>query len=350
MLLGCGSATVITIPDTPDTGVKQSDDAGSMDMDSSPIQPGDAMTMDAAPSTKFFLMVTQTPGGDAPMNTWGGVARYEIADDFKPAMQVSGNGMDIDKSLVADPIGLAFRKRSAELFVGNREGNVGTGSVSRFTYDKMTTKFMPSGKITGNGLSRVHQVTFDPLEDELFAANRDGGVSRFKFDKNGIAIPNGVLDSNGPTRGVAVSPSGKRLYVSTSSYTIRQFDLTNNGSPLAVVQMPDLNANTHFMFVYGNELYIPAVTNGLFYRYKIDNNDDLVFEKSTMGDTPISIAISPSGKELFAAGHLQSDVVDRYKFVSNDWTIENPLQIVTNWSLGMILVFPYDSVPAQMPW
>jgi hypothetical protein len=351
LLFGCGPVVVLDAGSfgDPDTGVNAPpDDAGVMEDVFLP--PGDAVTPDAAPSTKFFLMVTQTPAGDAPMNTWGGVARYDIADEFATAKQATGNGMDIPASAVKDPCGLAFRTRSAELFVGNREGNAGPGSVARFRYDHTTTKFTANGTITGNGLSRVHQVTFSPTEDELFAANRDGGISRFTFDKNGNPVPNGVLTANGWIRGVAVAPDGKRLYATTASYIIRQFDLTNNGAELATVQVPDTNANLHFMLVYKGELYAPAATNGLFYRYKIDANDNLVFVKSTMADTPISIAMSPMGSELFAAGHVTSDVIDRFKLTSNDWIQQKQLQITTGWSLGTVLVFPEDAEPAKLPW
>lgn len=350
LLSGCGSTVIVGFTDADpgiDSGTTPEQDSGADTGNT--IDPGDAMTMDAAPSKKYFLMVTQTPPGDAPMNTWGGVARYDLDDDFKPAKM----GVGIDASKVADPCGLAFRKRSAELFVGNREGNAGPGSVSRFIYDHMLEKFTPNGTITGNGLSRVHQVTFDPKENELFAANRDGGISRFKFDTNGNPVANGVLTAAGWIRGVAVAPDGKRLYATTASMNIRQFDLSNGGVELTAVQTPDQDANTHFMFVdeTKNELYVPAATNGKFYRYKIDANDNLVFVASYPADTPISIALSPSRQELYAAGHVQSDVIDRFKLTNNTTWVENKqLQIVTNWSLGSILMFPSDAVPTPMPW
>lgn len=346
LLLGCGGHSVVGFTNE-DAGPVDPDGGGPMP-DGGAIVPGDASGMDAAPpSKKFFLMVTQTPAGDAPLSTWGGVARYDIADDNMPAKQ----GVGIDKSKVADPCGLAFRNRSAELFVGNRHGNQAAdgvlGSISRFRYDRATEKFTPNGEITGNGLARVHQVTFTPSEDELFAANRDGGISRFTFDKSGNPIANGVLTANGWIRGVAVSPDGKRLYATTAGDIIRQFDLTNNGAELATVNV-DTNANLHFMYVIGSQLYVPGVNSGYVYRFKIEANDSLSLVDKTMADQPISVALSPDKLELFAAGHVSSDLIDRFKATNSAWTATT--QINTGWSLGMILVFGSDSSPATMPW
>jgi len=333
-------------PTPVEAGTDASDnDAGTLPP---PIDPGDAGTPDAQPSTKFFLMVTQTPPGDAPINTWGGVARYDIADDGMNAVQ----GQGIDASKVRDPAGLAFRSRSAELFVGNRHGNNaadGTlGSISRFTYDKNTEKFTPNGQITGNGLARVHQLAFNPKETELFAANRDGGISRFTFDKNGNPVANGVLSASGWIRGVAVSPSGKRLYATTAGSIIRQFDLANNGVELATVSVPDVGANLHFMSVVGDDLYAPGTSNNYVYRFKIQNDDSLALAGTVTADNPISIALSPSHKELFAAGHIQSDLIDRFKASNSAWSATT--KITTGWSLGMILVFASDSTPSLQPW
>ena len=230
---------------------------------------------------------------------------------------------------------------------GNNSGDGVIGSISRFTYDKATETFTPHGEITGNGLARVHQVAFTPLEAELFAANRDGGISRFKFDKSGNPIANGVLNATGWIRGLAVSPDGKRLYVTTASYIIRQFDLSNNATELASVSVPDMTANLHFMSVVGSDLYAPGVGSGFVYHFKIGNNDDLSLVDSTMGDNPISIALAPDGLEMFAAGHLNSDLIDRFK-AAKPWTATT--KINTGWSLGMILVFASDSAPAPQPW
>jgi hypothetical protein len=103
------------------------------------------------------------------------------------------------------------------------------------------------------------------------------------------------------------------------------------------------------MSVVGNELYAPGTTGGLLYRFKIQADDSLTLEAKISGNTPISIALSPDGKELFAAGHVNSDLVDRFKPSNGTWASSS--QIVTGWSLGMILVFASDSEPSSKdPW
>jgi len=326
------------VPDAQADGT--TDSVGDTDPGfSSDVTPLDA---DAALSRAFFVMVAQTPPFNVPVADWKGVTRFDLNDNGAPAVEGAG----IDKSGVADPAGLAFRVESAELFVGNRHGNTAAdgvaGSVSRFLYDAKTKTFAANGKIVGNGLSGVHQITFNPVNGELFATNLGGGISRFTFDSKGAAIANGTIGTSS-MRGVAVAPDGKRLYATTAGNTIEQFDLAT-GAALPTVTLTGGSLGLHFMAVVKSALYVPAVYAGVVYRFTIGASDDLTEKDTTTAAAPIAVAFSPDGNEMFVAGHLSANVIDRFGYdaTADKWIattkIETPVP-------GTLLVFPVESRP-----
>lgn len=307
---------------------------------------------DAAPSTKFFVLVTQTPAGSPPVAEWGGIYRYDVADTNVPAVM----GQAIDKADVHDPLGLAFRKKSAELFVGNRHGNNAgdgvAGSISRFDYLAATETFVakPQFEITGNGMGAISQIAFNPKEDELFAANccnGGNGISRFLIDDQGLATPNGSIPNTTLINGLAVAPDGKRLYAVhggglPASY-IRQFELPS-GNELAIVPIPGASG-LHHMTIYGQDLFIGDVYAPGVFRYKIDANDDVQFVELIGASAPISAALSPDGRELFATGHKfgTTSIIDRFLYSGMSWM--KTMDIMTPASNGGTVVFEASSLP-----
>ena len=297
------------------------------------------------PGVGFQFLVTETPPNSNPQTLWLGIARYDVASDGAPATPAA----EINKTSVADPAGLAFRKESAELFVGNRHGNMAAdgipGSITRFLYDAKTKTFTANGQITGNQLNGVHQVTFNPVNGECFAANAASGISRFTFDKTGNAIPNGVLGTDS-MRGLAVSADGHRLYATTAGDIIEQFDLTTG------TRLPDVvvasNAALHFMAIFGSDLYVPGIFANRVFRFAIGPADELTLKDSIPGDEPISVAFSPDGLEMFVAGHLASSTIGRFSYdkTTDKWnsttTINGPS------SMGTLLVFASDAVPTHV--
>jgi DNA-binding beta-propeller fold protein YncE len=306
---------------------------------------------DAAADTKFFILVTETPAGSPALSDWGGIDRYDVDADNGPAVL----GPAIDKALVHDPLGLAFRKKSAEMFVGNRHGNNAAdgvpGSISRFLYTAATESFTPNplGEITGNGMGAISQIVFDPTEGELFAANccnGGNGITRFLLDATGKAVPNGSIPGTDLMQGLAIAPDGKRLYATQGgglpANFIRQFALPS-GAELAMVPVPG-SSRLHHMTLRGADLYLGDVDVGVFH-LKLDGNDDLSLVETIPADNPLSVALNPDGLEMFATGHQfgTTSVIDRFQLAGGAWAPTS--KVMTPTSNGGTLVFAAAAVP-----
>ncbi|OQZ05783.1 MAG: hypothetical protein B6D36_08370 [Planctomycetes bacterium UTPLA1] len=174
---------------------------------------------------------------------------------------------DIPPELTDDPAGLAFRT-SREMFVGNRHGNTGAGSVSRFTFDQQFNSFTQEPNITGNGLANCHQVSFDSVSGELFVADMFvGSVSRFIFDSLGHVIENSIFSPGCSGVGVVVSSDGQELFFACYSSTeIKRFGRVGNGfAPLGSIQVSGAS-RIHYLKFREGELYASDIDRGLTYR------------------------------------------------------------------------------------
>ena len=266
------------------------------------------------------ILVTQSPAGpgNGDMATWSGVLQFSVSGDGGALVGEAG----LAKTELADPAGLAFKSATSEIFVGNRHGNNaadGTpGSVSRYAYDQTTHALTARTAITGNGLAGVHQIVFSPTTGELFAANVDNAISRFTFDAAGDPVPNGTIGT-GPTRGVLVAPDGKRLYATAASGTIRQFELATGTELAAITVVAPSNPDLHFFAYRLGDVYVAGLDTQLVYRYHLEANDDLTFVETIAAASPIGIAFSADGSEMFVTGHRTVDLIQRYTFDGTTW-------------------------------
>lgn len=296
---------------------------------------------------QFRFYATQTPRGPFNQNpsSWGGVLGFFQQSDGSTAPIT---GIPVGDPNIFDPAGLTFRSSSSEVLVSNRHGNNSTGglagSIARYRYDPLDGSFTHSA--TFAVAAPAHQSALTPAEDELFVAivgaGENGftaqGVQHFAIDNNSATFLDTI--GNGSTRGVALSPDGTRLYVTSAGATIRQFDLTTTGNPELTPVSVSGSPNFHYMVVLNRELYVAALDGDAVFRFTIESNNDLTFKDSFSAPDPLDIAISPDGREMLVSQHADPGVIRRFTYdATNDtWVFldDGP----TGSALGGILALP----------
>lgn len=271
---------------------------------------GACLVLSSAPlsSQDFHLVATETPVGSGYGQP---VERYRVQGSFGAAVRLS----DIPKTMTDDPASVVFRT-PFELFVANRAGHKGTSSISRFIFSSDVGSFVEGPRITGNGVTDLHQIAFSPIDGELFATNfKTGVLSRFRFDSVGNAIPNGTVQitDGQPQLGVAVRPADQQLLV--SSYTfVRRYRRNTNGSYTLIGNFSPPGATLiHFLKIRNDLLYVPDITTDKIFIYRFDAQGVPVAHGSIAASDPVDTAISPDGKELFTSDHYRGGL-SRYRW------------------------------------
>ncbi|TWT46174.1 hypothetical protein RAS1_26220 [Phycisphaerae bacterium RAS1] len=260
-----------------------------------------------ASADTYRLLITGSPPGPDNTNpaTWLGVKQFEMNAG------ILSNLPEIPREQVSDPAGLAFNA-AGQLFVGNRHGNNMPSSVSRFDYDAGTATYSAGGTISGNSLLGVHEVTFNPVSGELFAANVNGPISRFTFDGGGNAVANGTL-GGGSLRGLAVSADGMRLYASGASNSIQTFDLTT-GMLVNTFAVPGASGLHNMSMGPGGDLYVSDINADGVFRLGFDGNGLPVFDSFIGGvDDALDVGFSPDESEMLVTGH-RSHILARFTY------------------------------------
>jgi DNA-binding beta-propeller fold protein YncE len=282
----------------------------------------------------FAVLVAESPYGDhVDPSAWGGILQFTVAEPGAPLVPAPG----IDADELHEPFGLAWSETTGELFVGNRygEGTVDgvAGSVQRFAYDAKTRTFTANGEITGNGLDAVHEVSFDPVTNELFAANHGGGISRFVIDAAG-SVANGTLAS-GDMRGVVVSPGGTKVWVASFDRSVHEFDIAT-GAELGHVRTGS-DATLETLTIKDGMLYGVGGSSVGIYRLRIDAKDELTYVDSIDATDPISVAFSPDGTEMYTAAHPDG-LIERFvhEEKTDTWVFLDSID--TGTALGSIIV------------
>jgi hypothetical protein len=299
----------------------------------------------AAYAQNFQLVVTVTPpvGGSGQ-----DILRFNIAGTNGAATPLS----PILAAQTNDPAGLVFRTPN-DLFVGNRHGNNGSGSIRKFSFD---ASFNPSaGSITtGNGLRNVHQLAMDRANDQLYAVDVfTSRLSRFSFDGSGELVADTFFSLASDTRGVAVSADGSQIFTSIpNSNRILRYQRIGGGlTQLADIVLPN-GLNPHYMQFRGNELFVADLGgnvgqggNGRIHRVNFDANGNPWFKPLITGsNSPLDLTFSPDGMEMFASNHLSPTGIDRYLYNagSDTWTLSG--NIATGASLGGVAT-TFGAVP-----
>jgi hypothetical protein len=279
------------------------------------------------------LLVAESPYGSSPNpDTWGGVVRYSFGESG--ALENPAPGIDAEN--LHDPWGLAWREASNELFVGNRHGSFGavdvTGTIQRWMYDGTRTLY-PTGVIAGNDLSEVHQLGFDPATGDLFAANGERGIARFRISAAGGAIANGTIES-GLTRGVAGSPGGRKVWATSGTEFVRQFDVGTWNERAPIETEP--GAVLENLTVHDGMLYAAGSSTDAIYRFRIGAMEDLALVDSIDATSPVCVIFSRDGGTMYSAS--AAGVIERFAYDANGdtWSFVDAVQ--SGPSLGSIVI------------
>lgn len=270
-----------------------------------------------AAAQSYQVIAAETPtgaGGGQP------VRRYLLTEPFAAESRVS----DILGSDLNDPIAVAFRS-PLEAFIANRAGHSGNGSIRRCTFSADLTTVTVGPLITGNGVTDCAQITFSPVDGELFVANWVGGrMPRFTFDQNGNAIPNGFVQMPDLANqlGVAIRPQDQQLFVTSYSH-IRRFTRNGDGSYTHVEDISAGTNNLHFMRFKGDELYVCDIISGTIFRYRFNENGVPFLHKARAFPSPIDVAFSPDDQEMYVASHFGAGI-SRYSYngQTDEWEFE----------------------------
>ena len=250
------------------------------------------------PAQTFQLVLCDTPVGSGSFQP---IERFLVGGTNGTLTTIPS----IAASYTNDPTFPAFNHQY-ELFVSNRHGHNGQGSVSRFEFDTTFGSFTPHGTITGNSLNDCVQLAFNPNDGELFVGNfANGLVSRFQFDAQGNALPNGTvaMPDTSNTLGVAFRTADQQLFVSSYQF-VRRFARQPNGtySHLGNITIPGATL-IHGLSFRGDELFVCDIQTNAVHRFLFDANGAPVANGSVPTASAISCAFSPDAQEMFVGRH-----------------------------------------------
>jgi 6-phosphogluconolactonase (cycloisomerase 2 family) len=265
----------------------------------------------------------------------------------------SGGGFssltNIPNGTVNDPVSVAFRTPT-DLFIGNRHGNgVEPGSISRFQLTNNGATVTLANNYTQPGLVGVHEICFNPVTKELFAAAVSDGIWRWKIDTLGIVDPNGSFARNRPWRGVCVEASGTYLYATAFSSAVFRFRINADGS---MTELPSQNlvgaSNLHF-FALGpkkGEIYVADISPGKVFRLRANADGSLTQLQTISSANAIDCAFSPDGQEMFVSRHITGGI-DRFNYNAGTDTWVYSSTVPTD-SLGGFATYVPAICPADL--
>lgn len=231
-----------------------------------------------------------------------------------------------------------------ELFVSNRHDNFTAGSVSRFKINQ-DGAFTPNGVITGNGLIGANGVAFSPSGELFVASYVPGTVSRFTFNSNSNAIPNGKFSVGYGVQGLAFNKEGE-LFVArdkaTSKGVIYRYTFDLSGNPILNGTIPaEFGQGPHgIAFSPSGELFVPDV-DGKVHRFLFNSNGDAIPNGAITAPMKLvfGVTFSQAG-EMFMTGMVSSSKIYRYLFDSNGNAISHGVISTSEVGFGVPAIYP----------
>lgn len=304
---------------------------------------GSVLFVGSAIAQPFQIVATNAPAGSIPSSQWKDTIRFSLTGSGSAATAIS----NIPNGDVHDPIGVAFRTPT-DLFIANRAGNgFQPGSISRFTLSNGGATATKIDEFTQPNLVGPHEIAFNPITRELFAATVFDGIWRWTIDTQGVVSANGSFVRGRALRGVCIEPSGNFLYATAASGTVFRFRLNGDGSVTELTSQNIPGASSLHFFSLGpvqGEIYVCDYGSSNVYRLQTSPVDgSFVIMQTIPSVNAIDCAFSPDGQEMYVARH-NSGGIDRFAFNSatNSWAF---VSTVSTPSMGCIAAY----VPAVCP-
>lgn len=266
-------------------------------------------------SAKLFVMAAQDSGG---LGESGPVLRYDVAGPgSSPTLERTIN----DPSFFR-PCCFAFT-RSGEMFVVNRGDPfvLSSGYISRILNPSRTP--VANGTIALRAFNVPHWAAF--RQGELFVAQLGNtNVLRLRFDRRGIASPNGAITAGlccHAPRGVAFSSTGELFVTQCCGVnTVNRFvfDSAGNATPNGVISGGGLSNPQDLAFSRSGELFVANANANSISRFKFDGAGNATANGQVTGAAlhgPAGMAFSPWG-ELFVGNAFSPGGVSRWTFNS----------------------------------
>jgi hypothetical protein len=272
----------------------------------------------AKPSNKatLFVMAAENSGG---LGESGPVLRYSVTGGSNTATLER----TIDDPSFFRPCCFAFTP-SGELLVVNRGDPFASSSgyISRIL--KPTGTPRANGAIALRAFSVPHWAAF--RGDELFVAQLgSSNVLRLKFDKRGIASPNGDITGGlccQAPRGVAFNDIGELFVTQCCGVnTVNRFifDAAGNAIPHGVISGGELNNPQDLVFSRSGELFVANADANSISSFRFDAAGNATAHGQISGPTlsgPAGMDFSPWG-ELFVGNAFAPGGVSRFTFDSS---------------------------------
>jgi hypothetical protein len=299
----------------------------------------------AAFAQPFQIVATEAPPGSIPQNQWKAALRYSLTDSGSAVTPL----ISIPNGDVHDPIGVAFRTPT-DLFIGNRHGNgAQPGSISRFQLTNNGATATLVNSYTQPGLVGVHEICFNPVSRELFAAAVFDGIWRWTTDTNGVVTSNGSFARGRAWRGVCVEASGNYLFATAATGSVFRFRINPDGSMTELTPKALSGGSLLHFFSLGtkpNEVYVADYGASKVFRLQINADGSLTELPSINSVNAIDCAFSPDGREMFVARH-NSGGIDRFNYVdaTDSWSYSSTIPTA---SLGGFAAYVPAACPADL--
>lgn len=254
----------------------------------------------------YTLWVTETPaGGTSQFSSQlkGGVRSY-VFDGLGYAPANISTGPLIAATSLNDPSSVTFAA-NGDLLIANRGFNTGAGSVSRVTFSGSLPN-APTVVLTGLDTG-PHQID-TTAAGGLVVSSLVSGAKLFP----GISAPPTLSFASGTQRGTVTN--GNLLYTTNASGGVSTFSLSTGAQIGSAFSVPGASL-LHYGTLFGGALWfadIGANVNGGgggVYKVTLDGSGNpLAGQKVADVDGAISLAFSPTGDELFVAGHFSGTI------------------------------------------